>query len=236
MQGRARSWRRAGARSPVDWKTPGLHWQYRCAKASIIRSIFCASPGSRKLHRNCLRTAGTALLWGSVHPPALRALQGTQLTARPPSAPRSPQCLDEVEVRELVQLHEGVQDLDVELIPAGTKPEHEVLCVISRSCDCRAAPCPALPSAPLGVGNWWLWAALQPGLHTAAPPRARPWCSARGWRSHLQARSLMSCWGPWSQPSPAAPYKGCTISSCTGTDLLRALHTSRPGSPQWLSC
>lgn len=171
MQGRARSWRRAGACSPVDWKTPGLHWQYRCAKASIIRSIFCASPGSRKLHRNCLRTAGTALLWGSVHPPALRALQGTQLTARPPSAPRSPQCLDEVEVRELVQLHEGVQDLDVELIPAGTKPEHEVLCVISQSCDCRAAPCPALPSAPLGVGNWWLWAALQPGLHTAAPPQ-----------------------------------------------------------------
>lgn len=39
---------------PVDWKTPGLHWQYRAAKASIIRSIFCASPGSLKLHKNCL--------------------------------------------------------------------------------------------------------------------------------------------------------------------------------------
>lgn len=121
---------RPGVCSPVDWKTPGLHWQYRCAKASIIRSIFCASPGSRKLHRNCLRTAGTALFWGSVHPPTLRALQGTQLTAQPRSVPGSPQCLDEVEVRELMQLHEGMQDLDVELIPAGTKPEHEV-CVIS---------------------------------------------------------------------------------------------------------
>lgn len=42
------------ARSPVDWNTPELHWQYRWAKASIIRSIFWASPGSRKLHRNCL--------------------------------------------------------------------------------------------------------------------------------------------------------------------------------------
>lgn len=39
---------------PVDWKTPGLHWQYREANASIIRSIFWASPGKRKLHRNCL--------------------------------------------------------------------------------------------------------------------------------------------------------------------------------------
>lgn len=56
------------ARSPVDWNTPPLHWQYRCAKASIIRSIFWASPGSRKLHRNCLweregvrhRAGGTA--------------------------------------------------------------------------------------------------------------------------------------------------------------------------------
>lgn len=40
---------------PVDWKTPGLHWQYLEANASIIRSIFWASPGSLKLHRNCLQ-------------------------------------------------------------------------------------------------------------------------------------------------------------------------------------
>lgn len=40
---------------PVLWKTPGLQWQYLCAKASIILSIFCASPGKRKLHRNCLQ-------------------------------------------------------------------------------------------------------------------------------------------------------------------------------------
>lgn len=40
--------------APVDWKTPGLQKQYRVAKVSIIRSIFWASPGSRKLHRNCL--------------------------------------------------------------------------------------------------------------------------------------------------------------------------------------
>lgn len=42
---------------PVDWNTPGLHLQYQLAKASIIRSIFCASPGSRKLQRNCLSGA-----------------------------------------------------------------------------------------------------------------------------------------------------------------------------------
>lgn len=49
--------------TPVDWNTPLLHWQYRWAKASIIRSIFWASPGSRKLHRNCLRVETEALLW-----------------------------------------------------------------------------------------------------------------------------------------------------------------------------
>lgn len=49
--------------APVDWNTPLLHWQYRWAKASIIRSIFWASPGSRKLHRNCLRVETGALLW-----------------------------------------------------------------------------------------------------------------------------------------------------------------------------
>lgn len=38
------------------WKTPGLQWQYLWANASIIRSIFWASPGKRKLHRNCLQT------------------------------------------------------------------------------------------------------------------------------------------------------------------------------------
>lgn len=42
---------------PVDWNTPGLHLQYQLAKASIMRSIFCASPGRRKLHRNCLSGA-----------------------------------------------------------------------------------------------------------------------------------------------------------------------------------
>lgn len=47
----------------------------------------------------------------------------------------SPQGLHEVEVSELVQLHEGVQDLDVELVPVGTKPEHEG-CMISKHCDC----------------------------------------------------------------------------------------------------
>lgn len=52
---------------------------------------------------------------------------------------RSPQGLHEVEVGELVQLHEGMQDLDVELIPAGTWPKHEG-CMISQSCDCQAAP------------------------------------------------------------------------------------------------
>ena len=52
---------------PVDWKTPGLQRQYRAAKVSIIRSIFWASPGSRKLHRNCLgrnRAVGRGLVVG----------------------------------------------------------------------------------------------------------------------------------------------------------------------------
>lgn len=40
---------------PVLWNTPGLHRQYLWANASIMRSIFWASPGSLKLHRNCLR-------------------------------------------------------------------------------------------------------------------------------------------------------------------------------------
>lgn len=40
---------------PMLWNTPGLQWQYRWANASIMRSIFWASPGSLKLHRNCLR-------------------------------------------------------------------------------------------------------------------------------------------------------------------------------------
>lgn len=35
-------------------KVPGLHSQYRLAKDSIIRSIFCASPGSWKLPRKAL--------------------------------------------------------------------------------------------------------------------------------------------------------------------------------------
>lgn len=48
---------------PVDWKTPGLHWQYLEANASIIRSIFCASPGSLKLQRNCLQRQMRNTTW-----------------------------------------------------------------------------------------------------------------------------------------------------------------------------
>lgn len=53
----------------MDWNTPGLHWQYRWANASIIRSIFCASPGRRKLHRNCLWGVGVTQVWGLRTPP-----------------------------------------------------------------------------------------------------------------------------------------------------------------------
>ena len=42
--------------SPVFVKTSGFSSQYRAAKHSIMRSIFCASPGRRKLHRNCLQS------------------------------------------------------------------------------------------------------------------------------------------------------------------------------------
>ena len=35
----------------VEGKTPGLFSQYRCANFSMMRSIFCASPGRRKPDR-----------------------------------------------------------------------------------------------------------------------------------------------------------------------------------------
>ena len=43
--------------SPVFVKTSGFSSQYLAAKHSIMRSIFWASPGKRKLHRNCLQKA-----------------------------------------------------------------------------------------------------------------------------------------------------------------------------------
>lgn len=49
------SWTHTHPYVPVLWNTPGLQRQYRWANASIMRSIFWASPGSLKLHRNCLR-------------------------------------------------------------------------------------------------------------------------------------------------------------------------------------
>lgn len=73
---------------------------------------------------------GVALLWGFTHPLAPQQSPWAML-----SPLCSPQGLHEVEVSELVQLHEGVQDLDVELVPVGTKPEHEG-CMISKHCDC----------------------------------------------------------------------------------------------------
>lgn len=89
----------------------------------------------------------------SLRPPAspLPVLPAvTRLSCRPL---HSPQGLHEVEVSELVQLHEGMQDLDVELVPAGTRPEHEG-CVISQSCDCQAAPrLPAPLQAQLVCGG-----------------------------------------------------------------------------------
>ena len=39
---------------PTVLNSFGLHWQYWVAKASIIRSIFWASPGKRKLQRKSL--------------------------------------------------------------------------------------------------------------------------------------------------------------------------------------
>ena len=40
---------------PTVLNSFGLHWQYWVAKASIIRSIFWASPGKRKLQRKSLK-------------------------------------------------------------------------------------------------------------------------------------------------------------------------------------
>ena len=45
--------------SPVFVKTSEFNSQYLAAKHSIIRSIFWASPGNRKLHRNCLQHTHT---------------------------------------------------------------------------------------------------------------------------------------------------------------------------------
>lgn len=171
----------------MDWKTPGLHWQYRWAKASIIRSIFCASPGSRKLHRNCLRKAKHHAALGAPHTLRTHSHCYGPLAAHCPSplmrrgsAPGplcSPQGLHEVEVRELMQLHEGMQDLDVELIPAGTKPEHEG-CMISKSCDCQAAlllPAPLQTllicwGSPAATPQLKSWA----GLHTPVSCKCQP--------------------------------------------------------------
>ena len=62
----------------MDWNTPLLHRQYRWANASIMRSIFWASPGSRKLHRNCLSGEDAPCHWagarGDPHLPQVRLL------------------------------------------------------------------------------------------------------------------------------------------------------------------
>lgn len=67
---------------PVLWKTPGLQWQYLWAKASIILSIFCASPGKRKLHRNCLQRHRLWFRW-SQQEPIQELRQSCCLTAYP---------------------------------------------------------------------------------------------------------------------------------------------------------
>lgn len=70
--------------APVDWKTPGLQRQYRVAKVSIIRSIFWASPGSRKLHRNCLgeeQGHGQRGWWGRSGGPWTRCSASTLLVS-----------------------------------------------------------------------------------------------------------------------------------------------------------
>lgn len=68
------------------------------------------------------------------------------------TAPHSPQGLHEVEVSEFMQLHKGMQDLDVELIPVGTKPEHEG-CMISNPVTAEGSTVPALLQSLLTHGG-----------------------------------------------------------------------------------
>lgn len=68
------------------------------------------------------------------------------------TAPHSPQGLHEVEVSEFMQLHKGMQDLDVELIPVGKKPEHEG-CMISNPVTAEGSTVPALLQSLLTHGG-----------------------------------------------------------------------------------
>lgn len=144
-------------------------------------------------------------------------------------APYSPQGLHKVEVCEFMQLHKGMQDLDVELIPVGTKPEHEG-CMISNPVTAEWLPCPC-PAAD-STHSWRKAAAtlcLIPGLvctnqllasashdlstpSTPSTPSQLP-CELRA------AVSLLS-----GGRSPEHPQE------------TRAQCTSRPGSRRWLSC
>lgn len=95
---------------PVLWKTPGLQWQYLCAKASIILSIFWASPGKRKLQRNCLCKSKKICFIKYVY---VHFLPSSFYLIN------LPESLDEVQISKLVQVNKGLKNFDVEIIPKG---------------------------------------------------------------------------------------------------------------------
>ena len=76
----------------------------------LLRDMCCPASASRGLEHSTVALA-VPLGEGLHHPVNLLCLP------REPEAPQElPQGLDKVQVRELMQLHEGVQDLDVKLI------------------------------------------------------------------------------------------------------------------------
>ena len=87
-----------------------------------MRSIFCASPGRRKLHRNCLQgDRGGRRGSSEVNRLDVQNKTGTVSPGTEPAerGERPPEGLDEVEVGELVEVNEGLQYFEVEVIPEG---------------------------------------------------------------------------------------------------------------------
>lgn len=159
---------------------------------------------------------------GSMVPSSLKGR--TQLPA-----PYSPQGLHKVEVSEFMQLHKGMQDLDVELIPVGTKPEHEG-CMISNPVTTKWLHylCPSPDSI-----HSWRKAAATPCLIPALVCTNQPLASAShelNTPSSPGSLSQLSC----ELRAAVSPLSGGR--SPEHPQETRAQCTSRPGSRRWLSC
>lgn len=144
-------------------------------------------------------------------------------------APYSPQGLHEVEVGEFMQLHKGMQDLDVELIPVGTKPEHEG-CMISNPVTTKWLhyPCPS-PDSVHSQGKAAATPCLTPGLVSTNQPLSSA--------SHeLNTPSTLGTPGQLSCELRAVVSHLSGGRSPEHPQEAQAQYTSRPGSRRLLSC